>query len=100
MICGRVDMPLREGHRARRDVVTFDQRAVGILSDMVTCFSTFETSLLDLFQPARLDDSKQKEIVSKCTAELKEEGRDLSAYNTVQNARDVQAIMQTPGYPE
>jgi hypothetical protein len=67
---------------------------------MVTCFSTFETSLLDLFQPARLDDSKQKEIVSKCTAELKEEGRDLSAYNTVQNARDVQAIMQTPGYPE
>lgn len=93
-------VPLWEGHRARRDVVTFDQRAAGISSDMVTCFSTFETSLLDLFQPAKLDDSKQKEIFSKCTAELKEEGRDLSAYNTVQNARDVQAIMQTLGYPE
>ena len=92
-------VPIFDGHRARRDVVTFDQRAAGISSDMVTCFSTFEESLVDLFHPERLDIAKQQEIFTACTAELEAEGRDLSAYNTVQNARDVQAIMQTLGYP-
>jgi pimeloyl-ACP methyl ester carboxylesterase len=32
--------PLFDGYRSRRDVVTFDQRAAGISSDMVTCFNT------------------------------------------------------------
>lgn len=93
-------VPIFEGHRARRDVVTFDQRAAGISSDMVTCFSTFENSLLDLFVPSRMDGAKIDEIFSTCTAELRAEGRDLSAYNTVQNAKDVRALMQTLGYGE
>lgn len=91
-------VPIFEGHRARRDVVTFDQRAAGISSDMVTCFSTFETSLVDLFRKDRLDSAKITEIFGKCTSELKTGGRDLSAYNTVQNARDVRAVMQALGY--
>lgn len=93
-------VPLWEGHRARRDVVTFDQRAAGISSDMVTCFATFEESLVELFSGTGLDDAKQKEIFSKCTAELQQNGRDLTAYNTVQNARDVRAIMQALGYKD
>lgn len=93
-------VPIFEGYRARRDVVTFDQRAAGISSDMVTCFSTFENSLLDLFQPASLDTAKFTDILSKCTGELKSNGRDLSAYNTVENARDVRALMQTLGYSD
>ncbi|EEW24285.1 alpha/beta fold hydrolase [Rhodobacter ferrooxidans] len=90
-------VPIFEGHRARRDVVTFDQRAAGISSDMVTCFSTFEDSIVDLFQPATLG-NKMEEIFAKCTGELKNNGRDLSAYNTVQNAKDVRAVMQALGY--
>ncbi len=93
-------VPLWDSYRARRDVVTFDQRAAGISSDMVTCFSTFEENIVDLFHKEGLDDAKQQEIFSKCTAELQKEGRDLTAYNTVQNARDVQAILQTLGYPQ
>jgi pimeloyl-ACP methyl ester carboxylesterase len=92
-------VPLWEGHRARRDVVTFDQRAAGISSDMVTCFSTFEENLLTLFSKDGLD-AQQEAIFRSCTAELRQSGRDLSAYNTVQNARDVQAIMQTLGYAD
>ncbi len=91
-------VPIFEGHRARRDVVTFDQRAAGISSDMVTCFSTFENSLVDLFQRDKLDSAKIEEIFGKCTGELKNSGRDLSAYNTVQNAKDVRAVMQALGY--
>jgi pimeloyl-ACP methyl ester carboxylesterase len=91
-------MPIFEGHRARRDVVTFDQRAAGISSDMVTCFSTFENSLVTLFNPASLDGAKIEEIFSKCAGELKDSGRNLAAYNTVQNAKDVRAVMQALGY--
>ncbi len=91
-------VPIFEGHRARRDVVTFDQRAAGISSDMVTCFSTFEESILDLFQRDKLNPAKVQEIFGKCAGELKKDGRDLSQYNTVQNARDVRALMQTLGY--
>jgi pimeloyl-ACP methyl ester carboxylesterase len=93
-------VPIFEGHRARRDVVTFDQRAAGISSDMVTCFSTFENSLVDLFQPAKLDGAKIGEIFNKCTGELKANGRNLSAYNTVENAKDVRAVMQALGYSD
>lgn len=91
-------VPIFEGHRSRRDVVTFDQRAAGISSDMVTCFSTFENSLMDLFQPATLNSAAIEELVGGCTAELKADGRDLAAYNTVQNAKDVRALMQALGY--
>jgi pimeloyl-ACP methyl ester carboxylesterase len=91
-------VPIFEGQRARRDVVTFDQRAAGISSDMVTCFSTFENSLVELFQPAKLDSTKIEEIFGKCTGELKANGRNLSAYNTVENAKDVRAVMQALGY--
>jgi pimeloyl-ACP methyl ester carboxylesterase len=93
-------VPLWDGHRARRDVVTFDQRAAGISSDMVTCFSTFEENIVGLFTGEAVSGDNQAEIFGTCTAELQQDGRDLSAYNTVQNARDVQAIMQTLGYPE
>jgi pimeloyl-ACP methyl ester carboxylesterase len=91
-------VPIFEGHRARRDVVTFDQRAAGISSDMVTCFSTFENSLVDLFQRDKLDGAKIEEIFAQCTGELQANGRNLSAYNTVENARDVRAVMQALGY--
>lgn len=91
-------VPIFEGHRARRDVVTFDQRAAGISSDMVTCFGTFENSLLDLFTPSNLDDAKLQDMLSKCTDELKASGRNLAAYNTVQNAKDVRAVIQALGY--
>ncbi len=93
-------VPIFEGHRARRDVVTFDQRAAGISSDMVTCFSTFENSLVDLFQKDKLDGAKIEDIFAKCTGELKANGRNLSAYNTVENAKDVRAVMQALGYSD
>jgi pimeloyl-ACP methyl ester carboxylesterase len=91
-------VPIFEGHRARRDIVTFDQRAAGISSDMVTCFSTAENSIVDLFRRDKLDNAKTEEIFGKCTTELKNGGRNVSAYNTVQNARDVRAVMQALGY--
>lgn len=90
--------PFWDGHRNRRDVVTFDQRAAGISSDMVTCFQTLGASTVDLMHPERATDAFMSGLMEKCVAELKAGGRDLTSFNTVQNAKDVRALMQTLGY--
>lgn len=46
--------PLFDAYRTRRDVVTFDQRAAGISSDMVTCFNTLGGDILDLLVTCRI----------------------------------------------
>lgn len=91
--------PLFEDYRNRRDVVTFDQRAAGISSDMVTCFDTLGGNLYEFLDPSQFTEDKQNAFFQSCVEELKAKGNDLTAYNTVQNARDVQAVMQALGYP-
>jgi pimeloyl-ACP methyl ester carboxylesterase len=88
--------PLFDHFRDRRDVVTFDQRAAGLSSDMVTCFNTFEANSYDIFTGGGGNEGLLK-VLSDCMAELKK-GRDIAAYTTPENARDVQALMQTLGY--
>ena len=90
--------PLFDGYRTRRDVVTFDQRAAGISSDMVTCFNTLGGNILDLLVPSAGLDDMQVQLFKDCAAELVAEGTDLTAYNTYQNALDVRALMQALGY--
>lgn len=90
--------PLFDHYRSRRDVITFDQRAAGISSDMVTCFNTLEGNIYDLFAGTG-DDAAMLKMMSDCAAELKQD-RDLTAYTTPENARDVQALMRTLGYSE
>lgn len=92
--------PLWDSYRDRRDVITFDQRAAGISSDMVTCFGTLGANLVDFVKPGAMDDAKQVEFVSTCMDEVKTKGHDLTTYNSVQNAKDVRAVMSALGYPE
>lgn len=87
---------LFDQYRDRRDIVTFDQRAAGLSSDMVTCFDTFEGNIYELFTGTG-DDAQMATMLSNCMAELNE-GRDIAAYTTPENARDVQALMRTLGY--
>jgi pimeloyl-ACP methyl ester carboxylesterase len=92
--------PLFDGYRSRRDVVTFDQRAAGISSDMVTCFNTLGGNILELLVPSSFTDDKQAAFFQTCAEELAAKGNDLTAYNTYQNALDVAALMQALGYAE
>ncbi len=89
---------LFDQYRDRRDIVTFDQRAAGLSSDMVTCFDTFEGNIFELFTGTG-DDAQMETMLSNCMTELNE-GRDNAAYTTPENARDVQALMRTLGYTE
>jgi pimeloyl-ACP methyl ester carboxylesterase len=89
---------LFDHYRDRRDIVTFDQRAAGLSSDMVTCFDTLEGNIFDLFT-GTADDARMQAMLADCMAELNQ-GRDIAAYTTPENARDVQALMRTLGYAE
>ncbi len=92
--------PLFDGYRSRRDVVTFDQRAAGISSDMVTCFNTLGGNIFELLVPSAAPADNEAKLFGDCAAELATNGNDLTAYNTYQNALDVRALMLALGYAD
>jgi pimeloyl-ACP methyl ester carboxylesterase len=94
-------VPIFDQFRARRDLVTFDQRAAGISSDMVTCLDTLGANIVSLMAPAALPEATSEgDLVAQCLDEIKAKSGDITAYNTTQNAFDTQALMRALGYNE
>ncbi len=94
-------VPIFDQFRARRDLVTFDQRAAGISSDMVSCLDTLGANIVSLMAPGALPEATSEgELVTRCLDEIKAKSGDITAYNTTQNALDTQALMRALGYPE
>lgn len=94
-------VPIFDQFRARRDLVTFDQRAAGISSDMVSCLDTLGANIVSLMAPGALPDATPEgELVAQCLEEIKAKSGDITAYNTTQNAYDTQALMRALGYGE
>jgi pimeloyl-ACP methyl ester carboxylesterase len=94
-------VPIFEQFRGRRDLVTFDQRAAGISSDMVTCLDTLGANIVSLMAPGALPESApEADLFTQCIDEMKAKSGDITAYNTTQNAYDTQALMRALGYPE
>jgi pimeloyl-ACP methyl ester carboxylesterase len=86
---------------ANRDLVIFDQRGVGLSEPSLECPETVQVGY-DLL------DEPDQEIVAQasfdailaCRDRLVSEGHDLSVYNTVQNAADVEALRVALGYDQ
>jgi pimeloyl-ACP methyl ester carboxylesterase len=94
-------VPIFDQFRMRRDLVTFDQRAAGISSDMVTCLDTLGANIVSLMAPGAVPDTTPEgERFAQCIDEIKAKTGDITAYNTTQNAYDTQALMRALGYPE
>ncbi len=94
-------VPIFDQFRSRRDLVTFDQRAAGISSDMVTCLDTLGANIVSLMAPGALPEgSSEGDLVARCLDEIKAKSSDLTAYNTTQNAYDTQALLRALGYDE
>jgi len=94
-------VPIFDQFRARRDLVTFDQRAAGISSDMVSCLDTLGANIVSLMAPGALPEAASEgELVTRCLDEIKAKSGDITAYNTTQNAYDTQALMRALGYGE
>ena len=84
-----------------RDFILYDQRGVGLSEPALEC-PEWESALFDI-----LDETDPKVFIKAsfdglmaCRDRLVDEGHDLSIYNTVQNAADVDVIRQALGYHE
>jgi pimeloyl-ACP methyl ester carboxylesterase len=84
-----------------RDFVVFDQRGVGLSEPALEC-PEFVQALFDLLDEPDPEVALQAqfEALMACRDRLVSEGHNLSAYNTVQNAADVNAIRIALGYDQ
>jgi pimeloyl-ACP methyl ester carboxylesterase len=89
--------------RGRRDVVAFDQRGVDQSAAAESrCFDTLASDPEALVQATKgLGDTVAltRKMTRACLDEIAALGADITKINTWQNAQDVQAVMQTLGYP-
>lgn len=89
-------------HRRTRDIITFDQRAAGLTARNLRCVDSLSDNAdLIAAEPVAISAGPNEAIVAlthACVAELQASGVNLSAYNTVMNARDVRAVVQGLGY--
>ena len=82
-----------------RDFIIFDQRGVGLSEPALECPEWGEAlfGLMDETDPEVFMKASYDSLMT-CRDRLVAEGHDLSVYNTVQNAADVDAIRQALGY--
>jgi pimeloyl-ACP methyl ester carboxylesterase len=87
--------------RAERDVIVFDQRGVGLSEPALECPEFVPALLDDLDEPdAGVSLRKNFEALMACRDRLVAEGRNLAAYNTTENAADVDDIRRALGYKQ
>jgi len=84
-----------------RDLILFDQRGVGLSEPALECPELVQVTF-DLLDEPDPDVAQQAafDAVMACRDRLVSEGHNLSAYNTIQNASDVNAIRIALGYDQ
>ncbi|MGA9350189.1 MAG: alpha/beta fold hydrolase, partial [Anaerolineae bacterium] len=84
-----------------RDLIIFDQRGVGLSEPALEC-PEFVQAVFDLLDEPDPDIALQTifDAVMACRDRLVSEGYNLTMYNTVQNAADVNAIRFALGYDQ
>jgi pimeloyl-ACP methyl ester carboxylesterase len=97
----RTRSPVWNAIRADRDVVFFDQRGTGY-SEPEFCPEITEESFRILFlglSPKERSERMQA-VLARCGAVMREQGVDLSQYNSVASAQDLQDLRRALGYEE
>ncbi|MDH4365611.1 MAG: alpha/beta hydrolase, partial [Acidimicrobiia bacterium] len=92
---------LLEPLQARSEVVFFDQRGVGRSTPALDCTEVTAFTRQAEDDPAMGDDEATAgldDALNACRRRLAGEGIDLAAYNTINNAHDVDAIRRALGY--
>lgn len=82
-----------------RDLVLWDQRGTGRSKPYLGCPEVVEAGLkASLVDAPEGEGSDEERALSACGARLSQEAGDLSDFNTVENANDVEAIREALGY--
>jgi pimeloyl-ACP methyl ester carboxylesterase len=83
-----------------RDIVVFNQRGTLGSEPELTCPELWEADE----ELAEMSDDqaseRELELLSDCRARLEDEGADLAAFNSSENARDIDAIREALGYDQ
>lgn len=82
-------------YRTIADVVLFDQRGAGHAQPAMSCPQTAQTPV---DQPADSTVALIRTLLTACRDQWQREGVDLAAYNTVENAADVNDLRLALGY--
>ncbi len=88
--------------RADRDLIIFEQRGTLYSQPFLSCEESLETTLqyleedLPIEEELRLD----KEAYQACRERLEEEGIDLGAYNSLENADDIADLAEALGFDQ
>jgi pimeloyl-ACP methyl ester carboxylesterase len=84
-----------------RDLIIFDQRGVGLSEPALEC-PDWEQAQFEVLDEPDVEISLQTtfEALMICRDQLIEEGHNLAAYTTQQNAGDVDAIREALGYEQ
>ncbi|MBN1994840.1 MAG: alpha/beta fold hydrolase [Anaerolineae bacterium] len=85
---------------AERDIVIFNQRGTVYAQPELVCTELRESMAHLLALPSAESDKLWPELLNACYQRLQAEGINLSAYNSLENAADVEAIRQALGYNE
>ena len=83
-----------------RDMVVINQRGADLAEPTLICPETFDA--LDELLPLPEEESLQQslDLMRACRQRLADEGIDLSAFNSLENAADMDAVRQALGYDE
>lgn len=85
-----------------RDIVLFDQRGTLYSKPALTCDELYilTISTLDTMISDDEYENETQKALSACRTRLKSEGVNLSAYNSLENAADVEDVRNALGYDE
>lgn len=84
-------------YRSIADVVVFDQRGAGLSTPRLSCPQSALYPQDQPLDPARLRETR-RHLLAECRDHWLRAGVDLSAYNTLESAADVDALRQALGY--
>lgn len=87
---------------ANRDVILFDQRGTLYSKPSLTCPEFLDLNIATLNQDLSNEESTRLslEALQKCRSRLVEEGVNLNAYDSLENAADVESLRQALGYEQ
>lgn len=88
--------------RQNRDLILFDQRGTTHSSPSLYCQEMFDLSLEVLDDDLTVEESNRLsfEAMQECRDRLENQGVNLDAYNTLENAADVDAVRRALGYEQ
>jgi pimeloyl-ACP methyl ester carboxylesterase len=83
-----------------RDIVVFNQRGTRYAVPDLSCTELFDGAVEILSLPPDEAEDESLALLQECYNRVVSEGVDISAFNSLQNAADVDAIRQALGYDE